>query len=84
MTNFYLTFIRYPLYRIRGGKKRDYRFVSGFPIIGSLSILLSLGFVQMPVYLRWFGAVCAILDTGGLHWFLVVMVYESRVNGKRE
>jgi hypothetical protein len=38
--NFYLSFPDYPVFRMRGGKKEDYRRASGFPAIGSALVLL--------------------------------------------
>ncbi|MFH1998430.1 MAG: hypothetical protein ABIK28_02065, partial [Planctomycetota bacterium] len=45
VTNLYYSFLRYPLYRLFGGKKADYRWVSGFPI---LKILALIEFVLTP------------------------------------
>ena len=39
--NFYLTFLRRHVYRLRG-RESEYRFVSGFPFIGSFLLLFCL------------------------------------------
>jgi len=38
--NFYLSFLRYPLYVRRGQRKEDFKFISGIPVLGSLFIYI--------------------------------------------
>ena len=71
LLNFYLSFLRYPVFRLRGGETADYRWMSGYPLVGSILVLVCLPFVFDNAWLFWFGAICSTLDTGGLHWFLV-------------
>lgn len=67
-TNFYLSFIRYPLCLFL---RREYEFVSGFPVIGQLLIVISIAlFPHRASTLLWAGMVLALLDTGGVHWFI--------------
>ena len=75
LINFYLSFLRYPIFRLRGGAADDYQWVSGLPMIGSLLIVLTLAFVFSNVWLRFFGITCAVVDTAGLHWFAGTMLY---------
>ena len=42
VTNFYFSFLRYALRRLRGLPKESYHSVSGFPLFGSLFVALSL------------------------------------------
>ncbi|MBA7534308.1 hypothetical protein ES705_26554 [subsurface metagenome] len=73
--NFYLSFLRYPLYRLSGGDKKEYKWVSGAPLLGSLFV----GFSLLPHYdTKWMlilGSIFILIDTGGLHWFLATMFY---------
>jgi hypothetical protein len=70
--NFYLSFLRYPLYKLLG---RRFRWVSGFPLVGSLSLVVSVVLLRESPLLFWGGIIIALLDTGGLHWFAGVMVW---------
>ena len=36
--NIYASFIRYPLHRLRGRRNQDFRWVSGYPLVGSLLV----------------------------------------------
>ncbi|QDV74762.1 hypothetical protein K2D_30210 [Planctomycetes bacterium K2D] len=72
--NFYLSFLRYPLWQARGGVLGDFKWASGFPFIGSLLILGCLLFVQLPTWVFITSAVAAILDTGGIHWLLFTLI----------
>ena len=75
--NFYLSFCRYALHRIRGGSRESYRWVSGFPFVGSLLVALSIfRFYDAP----WILAISLVLiaiDTGGIHWFVGVLIYQN-------
>jgi hypothetical protein len=74
--NFYLSVCRYPLHRLRGGSRESYRHISGFPLVGSLLVALSIfKFYDMP----WIFSVALLLiaiDTGGIHWFTGVLIYQ--------
>ena len=65
--NFYLSFLRYPLYRLDG---LPFRWVSGLPLVGSLFVVLGLCWLPLPTWVFWLAVVLAGLDTGGLHWFV--------------
>lgn len=70
--NFYLSFLRYPLCKLSG---RECRWVSGFPLVGSLLVVLAgVVFHDAPVFF-WGGMVIALLDTGGLHWLVGTMLW---------
>jgi hypothetical protein len=78
LINFYTSFLRYPLHRLRGLPRESFRWVSGFPLVGSLLVAFAFMWLhQLPVMIP----VCIILiliDTGGIHWFLGlgVMTYQ--------
>jgi len=72
--NFHSSFIRPAIHSMRG--QGEYRFASGFPLIGSLMLvgsflLLPAGHIPRPVAL-----VIALFDTGGIHWFCVIMALD--------
>jgi len=77
ITNFYLSFLSYPLHRLRGLPRESYRWNSGIPLFGSLLVGLSLlGLYPLPCMLP--AAIALIvIDTGGIHWFVGVMIYQS-------
>ena len=68
--NFYLSFLRYPVYRLLKGKNAEYHWVSGIPLFGILSVV---GLVCIPRY-TWLSVLAflfLILDTGGIPWFVI-------------
>lgn len=69
--NSYLSFVRPWRYRRRHGSMNGYRFVSGLPLFGTLSVVLAglLGFGELPTAVV--GLLALALDTGGSPWFLV-------------
>jgi hypothetical protein len=69
--NSYLSFVRPWLYRRRRNSMKGYRYISGLPLLGTLSAVAAgvLGFGQLPTTVVGMAAV--ILDTGGLPWFLI-------------
>jgi hypothetical protein len=83
--NVYTSFIRYPLHRWRGGTHEDFKWISGFPIFGSLFLwLAALALIHYPV-LVWVALFVSLFDTGGLHWFAGTMVYMTFIHkGKDE
>ena len=75
LVNFYLSFLRYPIYRLCGGRKDDYQYASGIPGFGSAFVLMGMALL---FHVRWIlisGLIIALLDTGGLHWFIGVMIF---------
>lgn len=76
LTNFYLSFLRYPLYRLRGLPKESYRWVSGIPLFGSLFVGLSLFGLSDLTGMVSVAVVLIVIDTGGLHWFVGTMIYQ--------
>lgn len=73
--NFYLSFVRYPLYRLRGVSREAYQSYSGIPLFGSLLVALSLiGLYKAPaIALIAIAMIC--IDTGGIHCFFAVMIW---------
>jgi hypothetical protein len=70
--NFYLSFLRYPLYKLL---RREFKWVSGIPVVGSLSLTVPLIVFHDSPLLFWSGITIALLDTGGLHWFAGIMLW---------
>lgn len=63
LLNIYLSFVRFPLCRFLGWECKN---VSGIPLLPLLR--------DLPIPF-WIGLTVAILDTGGLHWFVGVMLW---------
>ncbi len=74
--NFYLSFIRYPVHRLTGKKKEDYRWISGFPF-GYLFVAVSLFEFWRQPWLLALSIIFILIDTGGLHWFFGSMLYHK-------
>jgi len=74
--NFYLMFIRFSLHRFRGGTKDNFQWISCKPIIGSALVAVSLFEFWDQSWLGYLAVVLILIDTGGLHWFLGLMIYQ--------
>jgi hypothetical protein len=74
LLNFYLSFVRVPLLRALA---RPSRFVSGFPLVGSLFLVASAVLLWRARWLAFTALAVAALDTGGLHWFLGVLFWRA-------
>lgn len=77
LTNFYLSFLRYPVHRLRGGNADTHRSVSGIPLFGSILVAISLVPSSMHGWWLTAGLLLIAVDTGGLHWFAAVMIWRS-------
>jgi hypothetical protein len=73
--NFYLSLLRYPLYRLRGGKKEDYKWDSGIPLFGSLFVAISLLEFWSVKWILIPSIVLIVIDTAGLHWCIGTLLY---------
>jgi fructose-1,6-bisphosphatase/inositol monophosphatase family enzyme len=67
--NFYLSFVRVPLHR-RLRPETPTRNVSGFPLVGSACLWLSMVLLGRAHVLFLPALAISFLDTGGIHWFL--------------
>ena len=74
--NFYLSFVRYRLYRLSGSKGES-RNISGVPFLGSFLVVVLLLPLELPMWARIAALALAALDTGGLHWFIGIMVWPA-------
>jgi hypothetical protein len=74
LLNFYLSFVRAPLLLALG---RPSRFVSGFPLVGSLLLVASSFLLWRAPWLVLTALAAAALDTGGLHWLLGVLLWRA-------
>ena len=74
--NFYLSFLRYPIHTLSGSKK-EYEWASGIPILGSAFVALSLIVLWSYPLILFVSWVLMLIDTGGLHWFIGMMVYQG-------
>ncbi len=82
--NAYVSFLRYPIHRLRGRTPEEIRRVSGFPVVGSLLVVVSLIGLWDDAAARTVGLALILIDTGGLHWFAGVMVYQWLVRARSE
>ncbi len=82
LLNFYLSFLRYPIYRLSGGDKQEYKWVSGAPVLGSLFVGLSLISHYVTNWMLISAVALILIDTGGLHWFLATIFYYVIVQEK--
>ena len=73
--NFYLSFIRFPLHRLRGRPRDEFHWVSGFPVIGSLLLVIAAANLTAWPILMWSVLIVSLFDTGGLHWFAAAMLF---------
>jgi hypothetical protein len=74
--NFHLSFLRFFLHRMRGRGRDEYRWVSGFPLVGSLLVAVSLVGLWEEPWLRIAAFGLILIDTGGPHWFLLSQVLD--------
>jgi hypothetical protein len=72
--NFHLSFVRPLICRLR---RRECRFISGFPLLGSLLLVISFFCFPAEQAMRWVALAIALFDTGGIHWFGGTMLYHS-------
>jgi len=84
LTNFYLSFVSYPFHRLHGLPKESYRWNSGIPVFASLFVGLSLlGLHSLPGLLPIVVGLI-LIDTGGLHWCLGMVIYQSLAGTKQK
>jgi hypothetical protein len=77
VSNFYLSFLRYPLHRLLGMPTDAYRWVSGVPIIGTLFVILALTALYPVQGVLPLAIILAVIDTGGIHWFIGTLLFQS-------
>jgi hypothetical protein len=74
LLNFYLSFVRLFVCRLR---QREYRFVSGFPLVGSLLLVASFFCFPSDHPMQPIALIVAAFDTGGIHWFCGTLLYHG-------
>jgi hypothetical protein len=80
LLNFYLSFLWYPLNKLLGW---ECPWVSGFPLVGSLSLVAAALLLWNSPQWFWSCLGLALLDTGGLHWFLGMMLWHMTLHHNR-
>lgn len=68
LLNFYLSFVRYPLHRLRGRPADTYHWVSGFPLVGTVFVAVALALGLRDGAWLIASLVLIALDTGGPLW----------------
>ena len=76
VTNFYLSFLRYPLFRLMHGTKKEWKWVSNYPVFGSAFVALSLLVLHKATWALIVGGILILVDTGGIHWFVVCQLID--------
>ena len=80
LLNLYLSFLRYPLHKLLGW---EYQRVSGIPLFGSFFLVVAALLLRnSPQWLRASLGI-ALIDTGGLHWFLGIMLWYAALHHRR-
>ena len=85
--NFYLSFLRYPLHRLRGLPEESFRYASGIPLLGSVFVGSSLLGIHAQPGVLPVAIVLAVIDAGGVVWVAGAMIYiliHLLVYGKRD
>ena len=77
LLNFYLSWLSYPLHRLRGLSPESFRSHSGFPLIGSILVVVSLVDLHSESAVVPIAIGLIAIDTGGIHWFLGAQVYHA-------
>ena len=77
LLNFYLSWLSYPLHRLRGLSPESFRSHSGFPLIGSILVVVSLVGLHSESTVVCIAIGLIAIDTGGIHWFLGAQVYHA-------
>lgn len=69
--NFYLSFVAYPLHRMRGRHSETFQHSSGIPVIGTLFLAAAAWLFPDAGSTIGFWCACVgfVLDTGGPQWF---------------
>jgi hypothetical protein len=75
--NFYLSFLRGLLYRRTKGTLDGYKHVSGFPMLGSLLVVVGTLVGFGSALCAALGLLVVALDTGGSVWFLIATWKDS-------
>lgn len=76
--NFYLSVLRYPVHRLLHSDQ-TYKWISGVSLFGSLFLWVAALLLWWQGQPHWATAlaILSLFDTGGLHWFVVTMIYHA-------
>ncbi len=81
LLNFYTSFLRFPIHRLRGGSEEDYKFVSGIPLVGVL-VLLGMALLPINTYITLASIALIVMDTGSVTWFVISIWGDDSMWGK--
>jgi hypothetical protein len=70
LANFWLSFLDYPLYRLRGGSPADYHRMSGLPFLASGFLWISMPLLSRQPAFMWGALLLSLFDTAGIHWMV--------------
>jgi hypothetical protein len=54
------------------------RHVSGIPVIGTIFLAVALLLIQKSLLIWMLATIILVLDTGGLQWFVLTMMWHSK------
>ena len=80
IVNFYLSFVRAPIYRCLG---LECQHVSGIPLLGSLFLIGALVAAEASGLAMALAIALVLLDTGGLIWLLLTFSWMALRRQKR-
>jgi hypothetical protein len=76
-SNFYFSFLRYPILRLTGRNKEEIENESGIPLVASPIMLVGAILIRDVPYVQISAVFLFLIDTGGLHWFFFTVLYHS-------
>lgn len=76
LSNGYRAFLRYPLYRLRGGHQDDYAWSSGCPLFGAF-VVVGLALLPTSTALSAVTFVLLPMDTCSLTWFVIATWHDD-------
>jgi hypothetical protein len=71
LVNVYTSFVRAWLFRRRPGSLAEFRFISGWPLVGTLATCAALGLSFGERITAVIALALLLLDTGGTPWFYI-------------
>ena len=79
--NAHLSWVRPLLFRWRHGSMAEYRFISGFPVVGTVFVVLAVVAAFGSTAVAILALLSLFLDTGGLLWFAAVVWKDPAFSG---
>jgi len=71
ISNFFLLALRHPIHNLIKGRFAEYRWISGIPLFGFLSVVGFL-FIPKSILLSIIVLLFLCVDLGGIQWFVIL------------